>query len=125
MGWLRSLWLRQRRQRIGERRPAARTRLRLESLEERCLLAVDITEFALPTRGGSALGITAGPDGNFWFTEITGGGSLDKVGRITPTGAITEFNVPKSPGSTTLTTARSWPIGSVSVSCRWSSSWPS
>lgn len=31
--------------------------------------------------------ITAGPDGNVWFTEILS----DKVGRITPSGAITQF----------------------------------
>ncbi|MFN8185364.1 MAG: fibronectin type III domain-containing protein [Candidatus Nanopelagicales bacterium] len=34
-------------------------------------------------------GITAGPDGNMWFTEASG----DKVGRITPAGVITEFPV--------------------------------
>ena len=31
-------------------------------------------------------GITAGPDGNLWFTESSG----DRIGRITPTGAVTE-----------------------------------
>ncbi|MHB1536539.1 MAG: Vgb family protein, partial [Acidimicrobiales bacterium] len=35
-------------------------------------------------------GITAGPDGNLWFTENGG----DKVGRITPAGAITEYPLP-------------------------------
>lgn len=52
-----------------------------------------ITEFPLPT-GGSPDGITAGPDGNLWFTEFSAG----KIGRITTTGAITEFsNSPSSP----------------------------
>jgi hypothetical protein len=32
-----------------------------------------ITEFALPTQGGVPYEITAGPDGNLWFTEILGG----------------------------------------------------
>ena len=46
--------------------------------------AGNITEFATafdPDR------ITAGPDGNLWFTEPFN----DKIGRITPTGVITEF----------------------------------
>ncbi|MCA1683626.1 MAG: right-handed parallel beta-helix repeat-containing protein, partial [Actinobacteria bacterium] len=33
--------------------------------------------------------ITAGPDGNLWFTERSG-----TIGRITPTGVITEFALP-------------------------------
>src|SRR6266567_437546 len=44
------------------------------------------------------LGITAGPDGNLWFTE----GKGNKIGRISPSGTITEFPVP---------TAGSYPIG--------------
>ncbi len=32
--------------------------------------------------------ITAGPDGNLWFTET----GTDRVGRITPAGAVTEFS---------------------------------
>ena len=40
--------------------------------------------------GGSYPGaITAGPDGNLWFTEHIG----NRVGRITPRGAVTEFRV--------------------------------
>src|ERR1035438_7398253 len=35
-------------------------------------------------------GITAGPDGNVWFTEYRAG----KIGRITPAGVITEFSIP-------------------------------
>jgi streptogramin lyase len=35
-------------------------------------------------------GITAGHDGNVWFTEWLG----NRVGRITPSGAITEFRIP-------------------------------
>ncbi len=33
--------------------------------------------------------ITAGPDGNLWFTEVVG-----NIGRITPTGKITQFPTP-------------------------------
>jgi streptogramin lyase len=59
-----------------------------------------VTEYPLPANGAAPIGITAGPDGNVWFTEIqistlapysrSGG----KIGRITPTGAITEFSIP-------------------------------
>ena len=53
-----------------------------------CRSTVDGTmvEFPLPA-GQHASDITTGPDGNLWFT-VTGG-----VGRITPTGTITEVQV--------------------------------
>ena len=52
-----------------------------------------VTEFNVP---GGVFGITAGPDGNLWFT---GAGA---IGRITPSGTITEFPVPGSaPGAIT------------------------
>ena len=35
-------------------------------------------------------GVTAGPDGNVWFTEEAG----NRIGRITPSGTITEFPIP-------------------------------
>jgi streptogramin lyase len=40
-------------------------------------------------------GITAGPDGNLWFTEENG----NRLGRITPGGAITEFTAGLSSGA--------------------------
>ena len=49
-----------------------------------------ITEFALPTQGGIPYQITAGPDGNLWFTEIVG----NRIGRISSTGAISEYPLP-------------------------------
>src|SRR5689334_17234101 len=49
-----------------------------------------ITEFHIPTNASSPDGITAGPDGNIWFTEKIG----DKIGRITPQGTVTEFSLP-------------------------------
>lgn len=51
-----------------------------------------ITEFPSPSGASSFNQITAGPDGNLWFTE----GSA--IGRITPSGQITEFPVPTSQG---------------------------
>jgi streptogramin lyase len=70
----------------------ARYRPRIDSLEDRCLLSLGITEYNLPTRNGDPLGITAGPDGNLWFTEEQYG--ANKIGRITPAGVVTEFQLP-------------------------------
>ena len=56
--------------------------------------------FALPTAGSVPDEITAGPDGNLWFTEDAG----NRIGRITPSGTITEFAVPtasSAPGGIT------------------------
>jgi hypothetical protein len=53
-----------------------------------------VTGFPVPTVNGSLGGITAGPDGNLWFTEF----QESRLGRITPSGAITEFPLP-TPGS--------------------------
>ncbi len=44
------------------------------------------TKYTIPTGGSAPAGITAGSDGNLWFTEQGGG----KIGRITPNGTITE-----------------------------------
>ncbi len=38
--------------------------------------------------------ITTGPDGNLWITGNTGNGGNTAIGRITPTGTFTSFNVP-------------------------------
>jgi RHS repeat-associated protein len=43
--------------------------------------------------------ITAGPDGNLYFTETGSGGN--RIGRITPSGTITEFPIP-TPNSNPL-----------------------
>ncbi len=58
-------------------------------------VAGTVTEFPVP--GGEPSFITAGPDGALWFTEGTG-----NIGRITPSGSITEFPIP---------TASSMPVG--------------
>jgi streptogramin lyase len=76
------------------RRPAPRvptTRSlppRLEALEDRCVPAVGATEVPLPTGSSNPRYITAGPDGNLWFTEQ----GTARIGRITPGGALTEFS---------------------------------
>ncbi len=48
-----------------------------------------ITEFPLPLAHSFPSEITAGPDGNLWFTEGT-----NKIGRINSHGTITEFPLP-------------------------------
>ena len=53
---------------ISGRTARHRSRLRVEGLEQRALLA-SITEFPIPSGSGSANAIVAGPDGNLWFTE--------------------------------------------------------
>ncbi len=55
--------------------------------------AVTITEFPLHFPFSVPAGITAGPDGNIWFTEQSG----NNIGQITPAGIITEFEVPPNP----------------------------
>jgi streptogramin lyase len=54
-------------------------------------LPTGFNEFTLPTGGADTRGITAGPDGNLWFTEDS---QFNKIGRITPAGAVSEFVVP-------------------------------
>ena len=49
-----------------------------------------ISEFTLPDYHAGPRGITAGSDGNMWFTESVG----HKIGRISPTGLVTEFSLP-------------------------------
>ena len=75
----------------------------------------DLTEYLLPTPTGAYSGagdIAVGPDGNLWFTWVT----LDptqplatashSVGRITPSGTITEFPVSADGG---------WPPGGIAA----------
>jgi streptogramin lyase len=51
---------------------------------------VTAVEFKTPTRYTSPESITLGPDGNLWFTELTG----NNIGRISPSGEIKEYSVP-------------------------------
>lgn len=50
----------------------------------------NITVFALPASLTDPLGITAGPNGNIWFTAIK------SFGRITTSGKITKFATPNA-----------------------------
>src|SRR5712691_8775657 len=52
--------------------------------------ALRYREFPIPTDNSFLYGITAGPDGNLWFTERFG----NEIGRMTTTGVITEFPIP-------------------------------
>ncbi len=66
--------------------------------------AVDlcITEFSAGiTPGASPIGITAGPDGNLWFTEY----GANQIGRITPDGDVTEFAIPTAGSEVQMITA--------------------
>jgi streptogramin lyase len=67
------------------------------------------TAFDLPAPNSAAGDITAGPDGNLWFTEPYG----NKIGRITPSGDITEFAVPDGAGSGTLGRITAGPDGAL------------
>jgi virginiamycin B lyase len=49
-------------------------------------------ETFIPTTNSLPTGITTGPDGNLWFTEFAQ--TANKIGKITPAGAITEFTLP-------------------------------
>src|SRR5438874_6516829 len=53
------------------------------------------TEFPTPTPNSFPGDITTGSDGNMWFTEQ----AVEKFGRITPNGVITEFTGVNSPSS--------------------------
>jgi streptogramin lyase len=61
----------------------------------RCTTSGVVTEFLVTNPGAFPYFITTGADGNVWFTDI--GTTTVAIGRITPTGAITEF--PLSSGS--------------------------
>ena len=56
------------------------------------LLAVE--SYDVPTASAGLTDIVTGPDGNLWFTEQW----ANKIGRITPAGAVTEFALPDGTG---------------------------
>ncbi len=59
-----------------------------------------ITEFQLPA-GSDPDGITTGPEGDLWFADS----GTSKIGRITPSGQITEFPLPATSSHPTSITA--------------------
>jgi streptogramin lyase len=54
---------------------------------------IQITEYILPSTQSQPYRIVTGSDGNIWFTEL----SSHEIGRITPSGHITEFPISKEP----------------------------
>jgi virginiamycin B lyase len=65
-------------------------------------------EYSLPPSPFVPGTITAGPDGNLWFTEImidqNGSTKAGKIERITPTGTVSEFPLPSTtPLATAIT----------------------
>jgi uncharacterized repeat protein (TIGR01451 family) len=50
------------------------------------------TYYPTPSNSGFLEGLTAGPDGNLWYTQYSG----DVIGRVTTAGVITEFAVPST-----------------------------
>jgi len=61
---------------------------------DRISLSGGVTTFNVGTTNGAPASISAGPDGNLWFTEP----NANVIGRITPAGQTTLLNVP-TPGS--------------------------
>jgi len=54
-------------------------------------LTGQITEYNIPTNDSYPVRITAGPDGDLWFTEQNG----NQIGKISSqTGQITEYSIP-------------------------------
>jgi virginiamycin B lyase len=72
----------------------------------------DVTEYLLPTTAGLDSGagdIAVGSDGNLWFTWVessTNGAWAHSVGRITTSGAITEYS---------LSFDQTWPPGGIAA----------
>src|SRR2546422_9013068 len=54
--------------------------------------AVTITEYPTPTANSNPVGITAGPDGNLWFTEDSS--NANNIGKVTTSGVFTEYPIP-------------------------------
>jgi len=57
--------------------------------------AQTITEFNTGMTGGGPLSITAGPDGNLWFTDNKG----SRIGKITTAGTVTPYSTGITPSS--------------------------
>ena len=51
-------------------------------------------EFLLPSSNDYVKGIVAGSDGNFWLTAL----NTNLIGRLTPTGVLSEFPLPAHTG---------------------------
>jgi streptogramin lyase len=85
-----------------------------------------LKQFKVPTANSQPRAITNGSDSNRWFTEGTEfTGAPAKIGRITPTGAVTEFpvdcngciitDIAPGPGDTLYFTSNDASLGSVNT----------
>jgi streptogramin lyase len=75
---------------VGQSRKRLLFRPVLERLEDRTVPST-VKLFPVPTLNSLPSGITAGPDGNLWFTES----QADKIASINPTThVIQEFHIP-------------------------------
>jgi streptogramin lyase len=80
-------------------------------LEPRTMLSLSVTTFPIPLVGIiEPQGITTGPDGNLWFAET----AANKIGRMTPSGALTQFSLPAIPAGSQPDTG-SGPPGPVAI----------
>ncbi len=68
-----------------------------------------ITEFTVPTNKSYPENILPGHDGNLWF----GYGVVNKIGRITPSGNITEFSIPNTGNTAWAPYMTSGPDGNI------------
>jgi virginiamycin B lyase len=62
-----------------------------------------IGEFSLPDPDFRPGDITAGPDGNTWFTTLGTKPQTGKLGRISPAGVVSEFSLPLNSFSNSIT----------------------
>jgi streptogramin lyase len=62
-----------------------------------------ISEFSLPNPDFLPGDITGGPDGTLWFTAFGTEPQTGKIGRITPTGVVSEFSLPLNSFSNSIT----------------------
>src|SRR5262245_8338659 len=67
-------------------------RPRVEVLEDRCLLAVNVVEYPVPTLNSLPDWIVSGPDGRLWFSEV----NAPRIGNITVQGSVSEIALPIS-----------------------------
>jgi streptogramin lyase len=76
------------------------SRLRVETLEDRCAPAISITDFSVPTPNSGPDWIIKGPDGNLWFNEVnvsttdSQGQSHGRIARMAPDGHVDAFSTP-------------------------------
>ncbi len=60
-----------------------------------------VATYTIPTKNAQPNGITVGPDGNIWVAEY----NAAKIGRVTPSGTVSEFAIPSAAGGPIAITA--------------------